>query len=76
MTTLVILNLAIVPLCILGMYLIAHKNKLGFVVFFAVEVSFAYIGYCTSQYGIMATSVAYFLMNIYSYKQWNKHKWK
>jgi len=54
----------------LGMLLLAHKNKLGFVIFFGVEISMSYIGWVTQQYGIIVMSLLYFLSNIYAFYKW------
>ena len=57
---------------VIGMLLIAHKRKIGFVVFVFVEISMIYIGYCTKQYGIIVMSIFYFMANIYAWYQWSK----
>jgi hypothetical protein len=55
-----------------GIMMLAHKRKLGFVVFFGVEMCMFYIGLMSSQYGVLAMSVIYFFSNIYAYIQWSK----
>lgn len=54
-----------------GMIFIAHKKRIGFVIFFFVECSMSYIGYMTEQYGIILMSVLYFTANMYSFYCWS-----
>lgn len=63
----------ILPLsAVTGMYCIAHKLKVGFLVFLLAEISMFYVGMETRNYGFMATSCIYFCMNIYSYYCWRR----
>lgn len=55
-----------------GIMLLAHRKKLGFVVFFGVEVCMFYIGVMSMQYGVLAMSIIYFFSNIYAYCQWSR----
>lgn len=55
-----------------GIMLLAHKQKVGFVVFFGVEICMFYIGLMSSQYGVLAMSVIYFFSNIYAYILWSR----
>ncbi len=55
-----------------GIMCLAHKLKIGFVIFFGVEVGMAYIGYMSGQYGVIAMSIIYFFSNFYAYYQWSK----
>lgn len=55
-----------------GIMLLAHKRKLGFVVFFGVELCMFYIGLMSDQYGVLAMSIIYFFSNIYAYWQWSR----
>lgn len=57
---------------LIGIMLLAHKRKLGFVVFFGVEACMFYIGLMSGQYGVLAMSIIYFFSNIYAYYQWTK----
>lgn len=55
-----------------GIMLLAYKRKLGFVVFFGVELCMFYIGLISGQYGVLAMSIIYFFSNIYAYIKWSK----
>lgn len=59
---------------LVGIILLAHKRKTGFIVFFGVEVCMFYIGLISSQYGVLAMSIIYFFSNIYAYCQWSREK--
>lgn len=63
----------IMPLSsIIGMYLIAHKNKLGFLVFLILETCMIYLGFTSANYGLILTSLIFAIMNLYSFKLWSK----
>ena len=66
------LNILYPVLAMLAMFLLAHKNRIGFLVFLFVEIIMLYLGVQTKQYGIAIMAILYFFMNIYSYKQWSK----
>ena len=66
-------NILIVISAVIGMFLIADKNKLGFIVFLITEASLTYIGYDSGNYGLIATAFVYLNMNIYSYIKWTKY---
>jgi len=71
-TTLIIANIALLVGAIIGMYLIAHRDKRGFIIFLCVEASMAYIGVESGNYGLVLTAVVYLCMNVYSYIKWSK----
>jgi len=71
-TLLLISNIMVVIGAIVGMYLVSEKNKWGFVVFLLAEVSIAYIGVVTKNYGLLVVAGSYIFMNIYSYLKWRK----
>lgn len=72
MTFLTLVNILLVISAIIGMYLVAHKDKRGFVIFTIVEASMGYIGMSTRQYGLTIAAIIYFMMNCYSYAKWSK----
>ena len=72
MTLLTLANIVIFFSALTGMLLIAHKNKLGFVVFLLVEISMGYIGMATASYGLVVTAIMYAVMNVYSYIKWTR----
>lgn len=55
-----------------GIMLLAHKKKLGFIIFFGVEACMFYIGLMSEQYGVLAMSIIYFFSNIYAYLCWRR----
>lgn len=55
-----------------GIMLLAHKIKIGLIVFFGVEICMFYIGYMSEQFGVLAMSIIYFFSNIYAYIQWSR----
>ncbi len=55
-----------------AMLLIAHKKSIGFLVFLVTEVCMVYIGYKSKQWGICVMAIAYFALNIYSYRRWER----
>lgn len=57
---------------IIGMYLIAHKNKLGFLVFLILESCMVYLGLESRNYGLIITSLIFAIMNLYSFRLWSK----
>jgi hypothetical protein len=67
-----IINVLVAIGAFTGIMLLAHKRKLGFVVFFGVEICMFYIGLMSQQYGVLAMSIIYFFSNIYAYYQWSK----
>ncbi len=72
MTILTLANIIIFITAFVGMLLVAHKSKWGFIVFFLVELSMAYIGAVTGNYGLVITALMYFCMNIYSFIKWSR----
>lgn len=73
MNLLLIANVVIFFSALIGMFMIAEKNKYGFVVFLLVESSLAYIGAATNNYGLVLTAALYLVMNIYSFIKWSGH---
>lgn len=71
MSILLLANITLVLGALIGMWHIANKNKKGFVIFLGVEASMSYIGYATSNYGLVIAAVLYLCMNIYSYLKWS-----
>lgn len=67
-----VLNIIYPILAMLAMYLLAHKNRLGFIVFIFVEAIMLYVGVRTEQYGIASMAILYFIMNMYSYVKWGQ----
>lgn len=74
MSLLMLANIVLVLLATIGMHCIAHKRKIGFIIFFGVELCLAYIGYTQAQYGLIVVSIIYFLNNIYAYYRWSVDK--
>jgi len=74
MTVMLIMNILLVVAAVSGMYFIAHQRKVGFIIFTVVEVSMAYIGWATRNYGLVIAPIFYFCMNVYSYIQWSKRE--
>lgn len=70
MTVNSVCNIILPFAAVIGMYCIAHKLKIGFLVFLLAEMSMMYIGYTTENYGFVCTAILYVLMNIYSYLMW------
>lgn len=68
---LILANIIMVIGSIIGMYLIAHKDKRGFVVFLTTEIALVYIGAHSGNYGLVATAFIYLSMNVYSYTKWS-----
>ncbi len=69
---LLLANITLFISALIGMWFISEQNKLGFIVFLITEVSLAYIGWATKNYGCIATSILYFCMNVYSYTKWSR----
>jgi hypothetical protein len=67
---LLLINIMVVLSSIVGMYLIAHYNRLGFAVFLITEACFISLGVITGQYGLIITAFIYLGMNIYSWRKW------
>lgn len=65
-----VINIIYVIAAFSAMLLIAHKKSIGFLVFLITEVCMVYIGWKSKQYGICTMAVAYFALNIYSYRRW------
>jgi len=72
MNLLLVVNILVAICSVLGILLLAHKKKSGFIIFFIVEACMFYIGLETKQYGILSMSVTYFFSNIYAYYCWSK----
>jgi nicotinamide riboside transporter PnuC len=68
----VMINIILVISAVIGMYLLAKRNRLGFLVFFITEICYFILGHYTQQYGLIATAGVYLSMNIYSYLEWGK----
>lgn len=66
------LNCILVISAVVGMYCIAHKRKIGFVIFLLVEFSMGYIGLVTKNYGLTVAAVIYLCMNCYSWFKWRE----
>lgn len=66
------LNILLVVTALIGAFLIAKKQKAGFLVYFITELCYAALGYTTEQYGLIAIAGVYLTMNMYSYVQWSK----
>lgn len=71
MTFLTIVNTLLVTSAVIGMRMIANKDKRGFVVFTVVEASMGYIGIATGQLGLTIAACIYFCMNCYSWLKWS-----
>jgi nicotinamide riboside transporter PnuC len=54
----------------IGILALSYKLKIGFIVFFVVELCFFYIGYESSQWGICMMAIIYFFFNIFGYCKW------
>lgn len=67
MTFLTLVNILLVVSAVVGMCMIANKDKRGFVVFTIVEAS---MGISTRQYGLTIAAIIYFMINCYSYIKW------
>ncbi len=65
-----LINIGIVLTTILGLLLIAHKNKIAFVFISIVDLCMIVIGYSSGQYGLIGTGLIYIAGNIYSYYKW------
>lgn len=76
MTLTLLVNILAAVGALAGMLCIAHKNKLGFIIFFGVELCFTYLGLISGQYGLIACAVIYLGANIYSYQKWSETECK
>lgn len=74
MTLNLLANIVMVLGSITGMYYIAHRKKVGFVIFLFTEIALAFLGYTSHNHGLIITALVYLLMNIYSYQTWRKHE--
>lgn len=72
MGLLAVVNIVYVIAAFSAMLLIAHRKSAGFLVFLITEVCMVYIGWKSQQYGICTMAIAYFALNIYSYRRWEK----
>lgn len=70
MILLLLANIVLVISAVIGMTLIAHKKKEGFIVFVLVELSMGYIGIETGNIGLTIAAVIYLICNVYSYSKW------
>ncbi len=68
---LLFVNILYVILGSLGILLIAHKNKAGFVVFILVELCMLYIGVHSGQIGITLMAIVYAIFNVYGWHKWS-----
>lgn len=66
-----IINIILVISAVIGMILIAHKSRMGFIIFFITEICYVLIGIHTEQFGLIATAGVYFSMNVYSFIKWS-----
>lgn len=73
---LIIMNIIAVISSLVGVLLLAHKVKWGFAIYFVTEISMAYIGWATHQYGLIIMSCVYFSANVYAYTKWHKEEQK
>ena len=67
-----IANITVVVSNFIGLVLITKKERSGFLVFFIAEVSLAYLGAISLNYGLIALAIVYIIMNIYGYIEWGK----
>jgi hypothetical protein len=65
-------NILLVASAVIGMFCIAHKKRVGFVIFFLVELCMAYIGEKTGNHGLTTAAGIYLAMNIYSWLKWGQ----
>lgn len=72
MSLLDIVNVIYVIAAFSAMLLLAHKKSIGFLIFLITEVCMVYIGYRSHQYGICTMAGAYFVMNIWAYRKWER----
>lgn len=72
MSLLIIANVVLVVSAVIGMVMIAHYRKEGFIVFLLVETSMGYIGLATGNLGLTMAAGIYLVCNVYSYCKWSK----
>lgn len=68
----ILINIILVISAIIGMWLVAHHNRLGFIVFFITEICYVILGVSTGQFGLIATAGIYLTMNVYSWIKWGE----
>lgn len=68
----VIINIIVAISAPCAVISLAHKKKIGFLIFVIVEVCYTYIGLTTGQYGIVFIAIFYFISNIYGYIRWSE----
>lgn len=59
---------------VLGVILLAHKNKLGFVCCFIANSSYIVVGILSNLSSIIVISVILDILNVYSYIKWAKEE--
>ncbi len=74
MSILELVNIIYVITAFSAMLCIAHKESRGFLLFLITEVCMIYIGYKSRQYGICTMAMAYFGLNLWSYRKWEKDR--
>ncbi len=72
MTINLFMNILATVAALTGSLLLAHKNRLGFLVFFLDDFALGFLGAQTSQWGVTVTATIFALTNAYAYYKWRK----
>jgi len=67
-----ILDWIAVILGIIGMYLLSQKNKYGFIIHAIMCFLWSIVGYDTGIYGLLSSSIIFFILNILCFLRWKK----
>lgn len=66
------LNILYPILAVTAALMVAHSNRLGFVLFLVVEAIVITIGVQVSQWGVVGMGIMYIFIHSYSYQKWGK----
>jgi len=67
-----VLNILYPILAVTAALMVAHSNRLGFVLFLVVEAIVITIGVQVSQWGVVGMGIMYIFIHSYSYQKWGK----
>ena len=59
---------------VIGAYLLAMKNKVGFILFFVQNILWIIMGFLTGQYGIIFLMVGLGIINVIGLRKWTKEE--
>lgn len=60
-------------LSLIGVYLIGHKNKWGFVICFVCGLLWAIVAIRTEVYGLLLEVLPLSILNLWNFRKWGKN---